>query len=354
MITGGDMKSSGIADQATSKEGTDAIVDEMPGAGAGKSAGLMRNIGQPANALNRAIGIKEKVNKIIDKGSPSTTSSDIDIILYIDHGSWQQTVTRPRNEIKKMRNNVCIYITKLILLFLIIVFYSMSCRSHDCYTHEFYENGKVKLKVCIIDEKNDFFRFTEYYENGVVKSTYDTKRGKLNGLRFVYFPTGEKQTKCNLKDDLRNGYCYEYLKNGKISSMNYCFEDKTIYGRYYRYDSIGVSVSENFDPIVDVVVKKDKKTILFTINLPIPDSLTRKSSSILKYDLKPKSLRDSFVLKTKYSVEISHNKPFHGELEIEEGKEQIFYGYIADNEKQIAFNPFEILINLARSPAAEE
>jgi hypothetical protein len=70
--------------------------------------------------------------------------------------------------------------------------------------------------------------------------------------------------------------------------------------------------------------------------------------------LKPKSLRDSFVLKTKYSVEISHNKPFHGEVEIEEGKEQIFYGYIADNEKQIAFNPFEILINLARSPAAEE
>ena len=226
-----------------------------------------------------------------------------------------------------------------------MVFYGTSCHSDDCYSHESYENGKVKLKVCIIDEKNDFFRFTEYYENGVVKSTYDTKNGKLNGLRSFYFLTGEKRTECNFKDDLRNGNCYEYLESGKISSMNYCFEDKTIYGRYYEYDSMGVSVSENFDPLVNVDVKRDKKTILFTINLPIPDSLTKKSSSILKYDLKPIFLRDSFVLKTKHSVEISHNKPFYGEMDIEEGKEQIFYGYISDDEKQVAFNPFEIIIN---------
>jgi hypothetical protein len=98
MMTGGNTKSSGTADQATSKEGTDAIVDEMPGAGVGNSASLMKNIGRVANVPNRAIDIKAKVNKIIGKGPASTISSDVDTILYIDHGSWQQTVTRPRNK----------------------------------------------------------------------------------------------------------------------------------------------------------------------------------------------------------------------------------------------------------------
>ena len=280
-------------------------------------------------------------------------------------------------------------------LFLLIIVTAITCQREKCVIDEVYPSGKVKLLICVLNEKTDFMKFTKYYESGEIESTYESKMGVVSGMICYYYPngrikseyeykddlrngininyleTGEIETKCEYKDDLRdgvyleflktgeikrkciykndlrNGICANYLKNGKISSMNYCIEGKTIYGKYYAYDSMGITFSENFDPIINVI-KKEINTISFTANLPIPDSLTSKPSSILKYDLKPVSLKDSFILETRYEAEINHSEPFYGKLKTRQDMEQVFYGYILGfdtiTNQQLVYNAFEIPI----------
>ena len=128
--------------------------------------------------------------------------------------------------------------------------------------------------------------------------------------------------------------------------MNYCVNGKTIYGKFYKYDSLGVTYTENFDPIVEVIKKEDNR-IIFMASLPIPDSLINKPSSTLKYDLKPLLLRDSFLFETKYEAEIIHSESYYGELEVKK-EDQIFYGYILGMDtitnQPLVYNAFEIPI----------
>jgi antitoxin component YwqK of YwqJK toxin-antitoxin module len=208
---------------------------------------------------------------------------------------------------------------------------------------EYYVTGSIKSEGIYKDGLRNGF-YTEYYETGEVKLLLNYKNDLRNGLAISFYRTGKLKTHIkDYKNDLRNGLHTEYLENGKISSLNYCIEGKTIYGKFYTYDSMRVSFTEGYNPIVDIITKDDLK-VLFKINLPIPDSLTNKSSSILKYGLKSKSLKDSFILNSNISnvVDLSHFKPYYGELKLDKKEEQIFHGYIWDNEKQIVHNSFEI------------
>jgi RHS repeat-associated protein len=84
----------GTSDQATAKDGSTAIIDEILTAGPGISSKFAKDkVGQPLNALNRISDIKQKIEKIDSRISEPDSSSPKeeeakDTISATDYGSY--------------------------------------------------------------------------------------------------------------------------------------------------------------------------------------------------------------------------------------------------------------------------
>ncbi|GJM33942.1 MAG: hypothetical protein DHS20C18_29430 [Saprospiraceae bacterium] len=226
----------------------------------------------------------------------------------------------------------------------------MNCQQDDCAIIETYKDGSIKIMTCIIDEKSENYSYKNYYKTGVLKAKFRLKHGKPDGEKLTYFPSGIIESKYTYKNGLRHGACFEYTKDGKVSSLNYCINDKTIYGKFYKYSTSGESRIENiFDPIIklqkDTLAHWENK-VNFTVQLPIPDSLIDQDYSWFKYDIKPLSLKDSIVLNANHKAKVFYDRTLEGTIELQEPVSQVFYGYLYDEDKRAVFSPFEKLITV--------
>jgi hypothetical protein len=232
----------------------------------------------------------------------------------------------------------------------IILSLLLSCNKDNCVVSEKYLNGSIKIRECQIDGKAEHFCYENYYKNNVLKSTYCLKNGKYEGEVINYYPSGIKRSHLIYSNGLRNGSCYRYNEDGKIITLNYCLNDTTIYGKFYKYDSSGeVKVEETFNPIVRLVedtLSIDADSFKFTINLPIPDSLIEQEYSIFKYGLKPLSLKDSITIDADIEVRVFYDALKEGGGRLTTRASQVFYGYIYDEEKRAVYSPVERIITI--------
>lgn len=243
---------------------------------------------------------------------------------------------------------------------------------HQYYYKEYYENGQVKFLSTFINEKIEGVSLS-YFENGKIESRVSTKGGLQNGNCKYYYENGKLESdcmykngrngKCNSyrkdgslkaklehKDGKRHGTCYYYLKNGKIETINYCINDKTIYGKFYDYSKPKPSYTELFDAIVEILgdtTNLTSKAIEIRVSLPIPDSLVESEYSYFRYGLKPLYLKDSFLLDTEKEIKLYYDKPSLVIVKAESTQPQILYGYVYDKIGPKVYNPFSQKITFA-------
>lgn len=238
---------------------------------------------------------------------------------------------------------------KRYIFFISAILAFISCKKDNCYIYETYGNGEMKTYVCEKDLKSEFLYFENYNENGSINSSWYSKKGKLDGEKITYDPNGIIRKKFNYKKGLREGSCTAYAEDGKIHTLNYCRNDKTIFGKYYKYNGDSVSVSLNFDPLISVfndTISRNDPIVKFEVDLQIPDSLIGQNFSVFKYGFKPMALKDSVLHLPKFEANIYYDRPYFGEIEIEEYKSQIFYGFIWDEELKNMYNHKQFVISV--------
>lgn len=98
----------------------------------------------------------------------------------------------------------------------LIIFILLSCKNNkNTETYEIiketFNNGKVKSRLVIINEKVSKKISIDYYPNGKIKDSVVFVDGKMNGLRYHY-------------DTSNNFYTLQEYKNGKLNGL-----DKAVY-----------------------------------------------------------------------------------------------------------------------------
>ena len=174
--------------------------------------------------------------------------------------------------------------------------------------------------------------------------------GQYEGKVINYYPSGVVRSHLLYSNGLRNGPCYKYNKDGNVNTLNYCLNDTTIYGEFYKYSPSGeIKIEKTFNPIIVLeqdTLYKYADSLKFTVDLPIPDSLITQKYSIFKYGFKPLSLKDSIFLKADNEVKIFYDTSAELVVKLEAPTSQIFYGYIYDEEKRAVYSPFERIITV--------
>ncbi|SEC54937.1 hypothetical protein SAMN04489761_3294 [Tenacibaculum sp. MAR_2009_124] len=128
------------------------------------------------------------------------------------------------------------------VLFLIII--SQQSWGQKTYQKNYYSNGELKNEGWEInDKKIDYWKF--YYKNGTVKKEGHYKNnlptnywyfyrkdgkkekeghfinGKQNKWWLYYDKVGNVNHKCQLKDNIKNGYCLLYRKKQLIKAVKF-------------------------------------------------------------------------------------------------------------------------------------
>ena len=94
MTGNNELKSAGTSDEATAKDGSTAIIDEVLTAGVGGTGSFTKDkLEQPLNAINRAGDIKKKLDEIDIKTSSSSTKGKIDTTSDIQYRTYRQIIT---------------------------------------------------------------------------------------------------------------------------------------------------------------------------------------------------------------------------------------------------------------------
>lgn len=225
-----------------------------------------------------------------------------------------------------------------------------SCNFDDCGVIEKYDSGRPKSFACVIDEDAEYYCYEEYLKDGTLSSKFCLKKGELHGEVENYYSTGILRSKCQYDSGLRQGACYEYNPKGKPTSLNFCVEGNTILIKSYKYDSSGVEVVNNFNPVFrlfDDTISSNEEEIRFEVRLPIPDSLIDQEYSIFKYGFKPLSLKDSIVLEANNKVKVYYKEPYVGSIRLDTPRvSKVFFGYLYDAEKNAVYNPKERVVTV--------
>lgn len=89
-----------------------------------------------------------------------------------------------------------------------------------------YENGQIKEKYSVIQDKNGNFlrdgEYIKYYENGQKEEEKNYKNGKAEGLYKFWYKNGQLGEEYNFKDGEVNGLVKMWYKSGqKKSEVNH-------------------------------------------------------------------------------------------------------------------------------------
>jgi hypothetical protein len=140
---------------------------------------------------------------------------------------------------------------------------------------DYYDNGKPRISVKVVDVENGKLLHKVFYENGELKSQFFTKNEKLYGKALQYYPSGQLKKQQYYKEGRRHGEGYDYKLSSEVITKHYYFHDSLI---YYK---------EMLTPYPEDIRRHhylafwtlDKNTIeredelLLSVSLPIPDSL---------------------------------------------------------------------------------
>ena len=75
----------------------------------------------------------------------------------------------------------------------------------------------------------------EYYSNGKLKSSYQLRNDKIEGLKIDYSPNGQRR-EAFYKNDHMNGEYRIFSNSNKLIEFGMCENDSAFYKRYYDKD----------------------------------------------------------------------------------------------------------------------
>ncbi|MFA4868878.1 MAG: hypothetical protein WC623_11795 [Pedobacter sp.] len=102
-------------------------------------------------------------------------------------------------------------------------------------------------------------KFIDYFFNGKVQGDGVLKNGKIEGIRTVYYPNGNKRYFYTYSDGIENGQSEEYFINGKLKQKG-SFVNKKEEGLWQVFYSTGKLKREsNFIANKQILSKDEKK-----------------------------------------------------------------------------------------------
>ena len=100
----------------------------------------------------------------------------------------------------------------------------------------FYATGKPKTKGCYLNDGAED-TWERYYESGALKSQYNYKSGKLNGLGKIFYENGNVSQSGFFKNDQEDSLWRYYFENGKLKTEGYFQSGLAIgFWRYFHED----------------------------------------------------------------------------------------------------------------------
>ncbi|PWJ33248.1 antitoxin component YwqK of YwqJK toxin-antitoxin module [Sediminitomix flava] len=114
------------------------------------------------------------------------------------------------------------------------------------YKKFYFENGNpskyieledsVELEYCCPNGN-----YIHYYENGIVKETYNLRNKKNEGLLLHYDTLGKKLFEINFSKGLKDGIAKKYYSNGALHSIR-TYENDTLIGESHYFKENGDSL----------------------------------------------------------------------------------------------------------------
>tara|TARA_B100000513_G_scaffold62711_1_gene24590 strand:+ start:79 stop:1002 length:924 start_codon:yes stop_codon:yes gene_type:complete len=116
-----------------------------------------------------------------------------------------------------------------------------------------YESGKLKTEIHYKDGYQ--IRLKHFYENGLIKSDSNVKRGQLHGTEKTYYETGEIESKCNYQNDEGEGLFTKYYRTGQIENQGelHNTEPEGIWKYFYKNGQLQLEV--NYKDSISISMK---------------------------------------------------------------------------------------------------
>lgn len=78
------------------------------------------------------------------------------------------------------------------------------------------ENKMLKIKYKISNNKEEYTKIFNYYDNGIVKEILQYQNNKLNGISYSYYPNKKIEREISFKNDIQDGIAKVYYENGSL------------------------------------------------------------------------------------------------------------------------------------------
>ena len=113
------------------------------------------------------------------------------------------------------------------------------------YVVHFYPNSVLK-SYCMYSYNRKIGFFKSYHENGCLKTfwKYD-KYGKKTGTELEFYNDGNLKSKTQLKNDERNGKRMEYFPNGNVYLISF-YKNNERNGKYLEFDENNNLIHSSF------------------------------------------------------------------------------------------------------------
>jgi hypothetical protein len=99
----------------------------------------------------------------------------------------------------------------------------------------------LAVSLLVISCGNSIKKVKEYYEDGSLKSFYETYNELKHGKYVEYYPSGNIKAQSNWKNDTITGTSINYYENGMIETLT-MWLDGQLHGNCVKYDSTGLLV----------------------------------------------------------------------------------------------------------------
>lgn len=207
------------------------------------------------------------------------------------------------------------------LIFLFLILTLVSCRKENYYK-EFYENGNIKLKIEINENKIRSGKFFEYYEDGKIKATGKYINGEVEDSTFLYYQNGKLLEKGFWQNGYKKGWFITYRENGQIMK-----KEEFLKHNNQNLKNQNIFYDENNQ--IDY-----SKSSFFTLNIPDTIKIGKNKFTLNYYDTSTKGDYNflNVIIKNKYSESEIKNDTFT------DGTRNPFFGVYTYKKGELTIN----------------
>jgi len=133
---------------------------------------------------------------------------------------------------------------RLVFFFIVILFFSCKEKS---YRYEYYENGSLKLKIPLNENKRGEGIIRGYFESGELLCEIENVDGVQQGVTKLYYSNGELEAIYEYKFDKKDGSFRTYYNNGFIESEGFYTKGLIVgdYSLYYEDGTLSSTYTRN-------------------------------------------------------------------------------------------------------------